>query len=226
MSAGVRVWDLPTRLFHWLLALLVTASAVTGKFGDILGADTLAWHMRSGYAILALLVFRIAWGFAGGTHARFASFLRGPSAVLAYAKAMAVGNAVEPPGHNPLGGWSVAAMLAALAVQVSAGLFIVQEDFGIEGPLAKYASGALSDRMDAIHAANFWVIAALVALHLAAVAFHDRVKGHGLARAMVTGRKRLGPGREAEASRGGGLAAGIAIAAASAAAVWGLVTYA
>lgn len=223
---SVRVWDLPTRLFHWLLVLLVTASIATGKFDSLLGAGTLEWHRRSGLAILALLLFRVAWGFAGGTHARFASFLRGPRAVVAYAKSLGQGGAAEPAGHNPLGGWSVAAMLAALATQAATGLFLVQEDYFFEGPLAKHVSRAVSERLNAIHEANSWVIVALVALHLAAIAFYAIAKRQALLGAMLTGDKRLEAGREGEASRGGGLATAAAIAIAAGAAVWGMAAYA
>lgn len=222
----VRVWDLPTRLFHWALVLLVAASVVTGKLDSVLGPSTLEWHKRSGLAILALLAFRVAWGFAGGTHARFAGFLRGPRALVAYARALAAGNAPETAGHNPLGGWSVVAMLSALAAQAATGLFLVQEDYGFQGPLARHVSGATSDRLNAIHEANFWVIAALVALHLAAVVFYAVAKRQDLVGAMIGGDKRLAPGREGEASRGGGGLLAAAIAFAAAAAVWGLVSLA
>jgi cytochrome b len=223
----VLVWDAPTRIFHGALILLVIASAVTGEIDSVLGPETLEWHRRSGTAILALLLFRVAWGFAGGTHARFASFLRGPRAVIAYSKALfGGGQATESAGHNPLGGWSVVAMLAAIAVQAGTGLFLVQEDYAFEGPLARHVSRAVSDRLGAIHEANAWVIGALVALHVAAIIFYAVAKRQDLVRAMLSGRKRLAPGREAEASRGGGAAAALAIAAASAAAVWALVTLA
>jgi cytochrome b len=224
---AVRVWDLPTRLFHWSLLALVVASVTTGKFDSLLGPNTLEWHKRSGLAILALLLFRLGWGFAGGTHARFASFLRGPKPVLDYAKGLVCGRAdAEHAGHNPLGGWSVVAMLAALALQVATGLFLVQEDYGFEGPLARHVSAAVSDRLNAIHEANFWAIAALVALHVSAIVFYAVVKRQDLVRAMVTGRKRMASGRVGEASRGGGAAAAAALAIAAAAAVWGLVTLA
>jgi len=223
----VRVWDLPTRLFHWAFALLVLASVVTGKFGSLLGPGTLEWHKRSGLALLALLLFRLAWGFAGGTHARFASFLRGPRAVIAYARGLfAPVASPEPAGHNPLGGWSVVAMLLAISVQAAVGLFLVQEDYGFEGPLSRHVSRAVSDRLAAIHAANFYVIATLVTLHVAAVVFYAVAKRQDLVGAMLSGTKRLAAGREGEASRGGGALAAAAIAIASAAAVWALVSYA
>jgi cytochrome b len=223
----VRVWDVPTRLFHWSLAALVIANVVTGRFASILGPGTLEWHRRAGLAILALLLFRLGWGFAGGTHARFAGFLRGPRAVIGYARMVLAGNATsETAGHNPLGGWSVVAMLVAIALQVGTGLFLVQEDFGFEGPLARHVSRAVSDRLGAIHKANFYAIAALLALHVAAVAFYAVVKRQDLVGAMLSGRKRLAAGREGEESRGGGSLAAAAVAMAAAAAVWALVAIA
>lgn len=223
----VRVWDVPTRLFHWTLLLLVIASVATGKFGSAFGADALEWHKRSGLAILGLLLFRVAWGFAGSTHACFANFLRGPRAVLQYARTLFSRDAsAEPAGHNPLGGWSVVAMLASLAVQAGTGLFLVQEDYAFEGPLARHVSGAVSDQLGAIHAFNFYVIAALVALHVAAVVFHTVAKRQDLVGAMISGRKRLAPGAEAQDASGGGAARAAAIAIAAAAAVWALASLA
>ena len=231
MSMGervsVRVWDLPTRLVHWSLLLLVIASVVTGQFDSVLGPGTLEWHRRSGLAILALLLFRLGWGFAGGTHARFASFLRGPHAVMVYAKGLVAGSvAVPSAGHNPLGGWSVVAMLGALALQAITGLFLVQEDYAFEGPLARHVSRAVSDRLDSIHEANFYVIATLVVLHVSAIAYYAVVKREDLVGAMISGRKTFEPGSRPEPSRGGATVAAAAIAIASAAAVWALATFA
>ena len=118
------------------------------------------------------------------------------------------------------------AMLAALAAQVAAGPFLVEEDYSFEGPLTRRVSGAVSDRLGSIHEANFWVIATLVALHLAAVAFYTVAKRQDLVGAMIGGDKPLAPGREGEATRGGGAAKAAAIALAAAAAVWALVSYA
>lgn len=214
---AVRVWDLPTRLFHWSLALLVTANVVTGKFDSVLGASTLEWHKRFGIAILALLAFRLVWGFVGGTHARFASFLRGPRAVAAYARSLAVRGHPVSVGHNPMGGWSVVAMVAALALQATTGLFLVQEDYGFAGPLSRFVSGALSSRMGAIHEANFWVIAALVAMHLAAIVAHAVLWRENLVPAMVSGVKRLPARFAGAAGRTGGWAGHLAALAAAAA---------
>lgn len=222
------VWDAPTRLFHWTLVLLVIASVTTGKFDGILGPGTLEWHKRSGLAILALLLFRLAWGLAGGTHARFSSFVRGPAAVIEYAKGLLAhgARAGNTPGHNPLGGWSVLAMLACLLVQAGTGLFITQEDYGFEAPLAKYVSRAWGDRLSAIHQANFWVIAGLVSLHLAAIAFYTLVKREDLVGAMLGGRKHVPAGVELAPSRGGSLARGAVVLALAAAGVWALAFFA
>ncbi len=220
---AVRVWDVPTRLFHWALALLVTANVVTGKFDSVLGPATLEWHRRFGYAILALVAFRLVWGFAGGTHARFASFLRGPAEVLGYARRLAAREQPVSVGHNPLGGWSVVAMIAAVALQAGTGLFLVQEDYAFSGPLSRFVSGATSDRLGAVHKANFWVIAGLVALHLAAVIAHTVRWREDLVGAMLSGTKRLPARFAGESGRGGGAMATIVAVGAALAVVAGLL---
>ena len=222
-TVAVRVWDGPTRLFHWTLALLVAANVATGHFDSMLGANTLDWHRRFGYALLGLVAFRLVWGFAGGTHARFASFLKGPRAVLGYAKALASGAHPVTAGHNPMGGWSVVALLASVATQAITGLFIVQEDYGIAGPLSRFVSGATSDRMNSIHEANGWVLCALAGLHLAAIVMHTVKWREDLVGAMLSGVKRLPAGREAEAGRPAGWAAFVVALSLGAAVVAGLV---
>jgi cytochrome b len=161
-------WDFPTRFFHWTLAALVTFSFVTGKVGE----SWLVWHMKSGYAIIALLLFRLAWGLVGSPEARFASFVRRPAAALAYVRSLSAGKRELPPGHNPLGGWSVVAMLACLALQVGTGLFSNDES-SHEGPLAAKVSDAMVDRMTSIHGWNQYAILTLVVLHLAAISFYQ-----------------------------------------------------
>lgn len=180
----VRIWDLPTRLFHWTLALLVVFSVATAK----IGGNWMHWHMWSGYAILALLVFRLLWGFAGSRYALFAQFVRGPRTVLAYLRAPQ-GAGRRHPGHNPLGAWSVLALLATLLVQASTGLF-ANDEIATEGPLSKFVSGATASLMTRIHALNQNVIYALVALHLAAIAYYFFGKRENLVAPMITGFKR------------------------------------
>jgi len=180
----IRVWDLPTRLFHWVLVVLVCFSVISAH----IGGNWLDWHMRSGYCILTLLAFRIMWGFAGSHHARFANFVRPPAAVLAYLRQMRDGSAPAQAGHNPLGALSVIAMLLALLLQASTGLFS-NDSISSEGPLAKQVSQATSDRLSAIHEANQYVIYLLVALHLGAIAYYFFAKRENLIVPMFTGDK-------------------------------------
>ena len=168
MSTPARGWDLPIRAFHWSLATLVTSSFVTG----FLGGSWLEWHMKSGYGIITLLLFRVAWGIAGSRDARFVSFVRGPRAARAYARALLAGKRSVDPGHNPLGGWMVSAMLALLALQAATGLFSNDESSN-EGPLASKVSDAMVDRMSTIHSWNRWVILAAVAIHVIAVSVYQ-----------------------------------------------------
>src|SRR5688572_694044 len=115
---AVKVWDRPTRLVHWALLVIFAFQAVTGW----IGGGLMQWHLYSGYVLLILVVFRIVWGFAGGTHARFSSFIAGPAATLRFAKRLFSRQAVPQLGHNPLGGWSVILMIASLALQGATGL--------------------------------------------------------------------------------------------------------
>lgn len=176
----VRIWDLPTRLFHWSLAVLVVFSIVTAH----IGGAWIDWHFRSGYAVLALIAFRIAWGFVGGRHARFASFLRGPSAIAAALR----GEPAPHAGHNPLGGLSVIAMLALIGAQAVGGLF-ANDDIASEGPLVRLVSKATSDTITTLHRINEKLIIALVVLHVAAIFFYLWRKRTNLVRPMITGDK-------------------------------------
>jgi cytochrome b len=142
----------------------------------------MVWHMRFGYAALALVLFRILWGLAGDHHARFASFVRGPRTVLAYLR----GRAAHGGGHNPAGGWSVLAMLLVLLTQASTGLF-ASDDIATEGPLAKLVSGTWVSWATRIHHWNEKLILALVALHLAAIVYYALAKRDNLVRPMIVG---------------------------------------
>ncbi len=180
----ILVWDLPTRLFHWLLVALVITSFVTGKIGGL----WMQYHMWSGYAILGLLLFRLAWGVVGGRHAHFSAFLRGPGAVLRYVRTMHRREAPEHLGHNPLGGWSVMAMLITLLVQAVTGLF-ANDDIFTEGPLYPWVSKATSDWLTRIHRLNQEAILLIVAIHIMAVLFYLIIKHENLIQPMITGRK-------------------------------------
>ncbi|EIZ81054.1 Ni/Fe-hydrogenase 1 b-type cytochrome subunit [Novosphingobium sp. Rr 2-17] len=187
-----RIWDPFVRLFHWALVLLIAFSWWSGEQHDMEN------HRLSGYAILALLVFRLAWGFVGPRTARFTGFVRGPGAVTAYARTLGNRAPHHADGHNPLGGWSVVAMLAVLLAMVTAGLFAVDVDGLESGPLADYVSFDQGRTAAQAHELIFNVILVLVALHVIAVAFYLLWKRHNLARAMVTGQRPLGEGETAQ----------------------------
>lgn len=184
IRAGYTVWDLPQRIFHWLLVALLISQLVTVN----IGGNAMEYHMLGGYALLSLVLFRIVWGFAGSRHARFADFLRGPTAVIAYARTLRAGAHTPHAGHNPLGGWSVIAMLASLLVQASTGLF-ADDDIMTTGPLAHLVSGDTVSLCTKIHATNAWVLAVLIALHLITVTFYLLVKRDNLIAPMIHGRK-------------------------------------
>jgi len=180
----VRVWDLPTRLFHWLLVALLGFSWWTAEQGE------LDLHIWSGLAVMALLIFRLLWGAFGSSTARFASFVRGPGAVAGYLAGKWRGI-----GHNPLGGLSVVAILAAVAVQVGLGLFASDEDGLGEGPLARLSSLEASEQATDLHKQFFDVLLVVVVVHVAAIAFY-RLRGRDLLWPMITGRARAEPGVE------------------------------
>lgn len=182
-SNRVRIWDLPTRLFHWLLAALVVFSFTTGK----IGGEWMDWHFRSGYTIASLLLFRFLWGFAGSRYARFASFLPSPSGVWNTLRSR--GSAIPAnAGHSELGTLSVYALLIVLAMQVSTGVFTNDGSY-TEGPWVKFVSGATSGRLSTLHYYNHWLIAGLVALHVAAIAFYLLARREDLITPMLTGDK-------------------------------------
>ena len=214
----VLVWDLPTRLFHWSIAVLVVVCVVTGK----LGLDWLNVHMIGGYAVLTLVLFRLVWGFAGGRHARFTSFVRGPAAVWRHSVGMFKKEAPRHLGHNPLGGWSVMAMLAALLLQASTGLF-ASDDIFTEGPLYPLASKAASDLLTRVHRWNADAIIVLVAIHVLAILFYLIVKHENLIKPMINGWKMWrGPAPPAAAN----LRAAVVIAGICAGVVFLTVRYA
>ena len=155
----MRVWDAPTRLFHWALVILLGVSWLT---------ESRSWmklHFLSGYSIITLLLFRVAWGFAGSQTARFSHFIRGPWAALRHFAHLLRREPDTEIGHNAAGGWMVLVMLALLAVQVSTGLF-ANDDANTEGPLFSYVGKERSDWLSHIHAVNFMLIKIAVVLHV------------------------------------------------------------
>ncbi len=185
----IRVWDPPTRLFHWSLVLLVTLSVYTGNVGGLREMDL---HKLSGYSILALVLFRLVWGLIGSRRSRFADFIHGPRAVIAYVRSLVGATHQNFVGHNPLGGWSVVAMLMSLLLQATTGLF-ARDDILTEGPLTKYVSKQTSGTISAIHELNASVLYVLIAIHLAAVLGYLLLRNENLIRPMLTGRKQATP---------------------------------
>ncbi|WP_405238119.1 cytochrome b/b6 domain-containing protein [Lentisalinibacter orientalis] len=183
--AAALVWDLPLRLFHWLLVVALAGSWITHE----LGVNYMDWHMRLGYLVIGLIVFRLLWGFVGPRHARFGQFLRGPGAVVAYARDWLAGRARVSAGHNPLGGWSVLAMLAVVSVQAVTGLFNT-DDVLTSGPWHGAVSDDLADTASWLHAVNFNLLLALTGLHVASILAYWLRLRIDLATAMFTGRKR------------------------------------
>jgi cytochrome b len=196
-----RIWDLPTRVFHWALSVAIIGLIATGLGG------IMEWHFRLGYAVLALLLFRLLWGFVGGRWSRFASFFYGPGSVVAYLRGRAHPDHVI--GHTPLGALSVFAVLAVLAVQVGTGL-VADDEVSAAGPLTRFVSGNVVSLATGWHKAQGkTIVIALVSLHVLAVLFYVLVKRHRLVRPMVSGDKLIGasgnqvaPSRDDAASRG------------------------
>lgn len=191
-TSRIRVWDLPVRLFHWLLVLLVLILFITGK----LGGNWLAWHQRAGFSVLGLITFRIIWGFVGSHHARFANFPRGSAVTSAYLRGIMRKDSPQFEGHNPLGVLSVVTMLGALLLQAVLGLF-ANDDLMLEGPYARLLSKAASDQMTSLHKLNADLILILIGIHLVAIAFSWFYKRQNLVMPMFTGDK-LGSASAAE----------------------------
>ena len=210
MKKIIRVWDLPVRVFHWLLVLCISGSLISVN----LGGNAIEWHAYFGYTVLTLLIFRIIWGFIGSTHARFASFLPSREKIFSYLQ----GKAPRVLGHNPLGALSVFALMIVLSVQVFTGLF-VDDEIAFQGPLAKYVSNSLVSILSEIHESNSVLIYTFIAIHIAAIIYYQKFKGEDLIKPMISGDKEIDPSEEASylpsdlgrASKDGALQRGLAL---------------
>jgi cytochrome b len=179
---SVRVWDLPTRLCHGALALLFIALMLSGQ----IGGDLMVWHMRCGYAMLSLVIWRILWGFIGGYWSRFSSFMSTPLQAWQFAR-RPLAQTVRLAGHNPLGAWSVLAMLCCLGLQAVAGLFS-DDQISTSGPLTALVSEAWVERATQWHTGpGKWAVLALVVLHLSSIYWYQRVRKIELLKPMLTG---------------------------------------
>jgi cytochrome b len=214
----VRVWDLPTRLFHWALVICIIGLVITAN----VGGNWMNWHLRLGYTVLSLLLFRLVWGFVGGHWSRFSSFLYGPFTVLAYLK-----GEVRPEhrvGHNPLGMLSVFALLLILLAQVSTGLFS-DDEIAFTGPLVRFVSGDTISQATSYHKTiGKFIVIALVVVHVLAIGFYKLVKKDDLVRPMLIGDKQLdAPARSARDTAGSRVGA-LVVFVLCAGAVYGLVS--
>lgn len=186
----IKLWDLPLRVFHWLLAFLVVTAFVTG----LTGGGLMDWHGRAGAAIAALLGFRLTWGFVGSIYSRFKTFVKGPASIATYLKGQWRGV-----GHNPLGALSVVGMLGILLLQVLTGL-PSNDDVAFRGPYNVLVSKDIELLAIYLHKRLIWVLALLVLLHVAAVAYYTKIKGENLVKPMLTGLKELPPSASGHAT--------------------------
>lgn len=221
----IRVWDLPLRLFHWALAVLVVVAWVT----QYIGGNAMDWHFRTGYALLVLILFRVIWGFVGPRYARFSGFFHHPRTIVGYVR----GRVQHLLGHNPLGSLSALALIAVVLAQALSGMFTNDDIFFTEGPLARYVSKDVSDRLTWFHReVSALALYVLVALHLAAIGWYSLVKKAKLVKPMLTGDQEVEqagdqagerPAEELQSARDDWkvrLAAGLILAALSALMVW------
>lgn len=205
---SVRVWDLPTRLFHWLLALSVIALVVTAK----IGGAAMVWHFRFGLFVLGLLLFRLVWGLVGGRWSRFASFIYLPGTILRYLKGGSRADEHHEVGHNPLGSLSVFAMLAILVIQVATGL-VGDDEIANVGPLNKFVATETGLLATGWHKTwGQWIILALVALHVVVVIGYLVVKKKNLIVPMLSGDKQLGADVPAATDSGGSRSLALVVA--------------
>ncbi|HRK24812.1 MAG TPA: cytochrome b/b6 domain-containing protein [Beijerinckiaceae bacterium] len=198
----VRAWDLPTRLFHWALVVLIILAPITNK----MGSATFYLHKVNGYLILSLVLYRILWGFVGGTTARFRTFVR-PFAAFGYLGDLVRNRSRHFLGHNPLGGMMVLALLAAAGGQALFGLMTLDDiPATIEGPFASKVAKSTAEWVSVWHRRGFKIILALVALHVLANLFYTFVKKDNLIRPMLTGVKPAGAYEDVAENQPGSLA--------------------
>lgn len=195
---SIYLWDLPVRVTHWAFVLLLPAMWWTAEEGHM---DR---HKQIGMIVLGLLAFRILWGIFGSAPARFGQFVKGPVMVLAYLRAGAAGGGAA--GHSPIGGWSVVALFALLALQIGLGLIAQDVDGLFSGPLNHLVAYETGDAAREWHELTFNILLALVAVHIAAIAFYLVVRKINLIAPMLSGRKAVGSAGAAEPQRGTALA--------------------
>ncbi len=214
----VAAWDLPTRLFHWLLTAMIISAVLTRKFGDL----ELFWHKLNGYGVLILILYRLLWGLVGGSTARFSAFLTWPWQAARYGMDLLRGRSKRHLGHNPLGGWMVMALLAALLFQTATGLFS-NDDALAEGPLAHLLSYDRSAFLTGLHFTSFRILIALIGVHIAVNLLYFFWKKEDLITPMVSGRKPRAPYLDQAEARFGSLWRAFSCLCLSAATVLGAI---
>jgi cytochrome b len=194
-TVPIHVWDLPTRVFHWTLALAVAGSVISAK----IGGNAMVWHFRLGYLVLTLLAFRIVWGLVGGRWSRFTSFVYAPATLLRYLRGRTAPHEQLEVGHSPTGALSVFALLGVLLVQLATGL-VADDEIANQGPLNRFVGSDTVMSATSWHTGwGQWLVLGLVALHLAAITFYLLKKNTNLVRPMLTGDKPLRSGTPASA---------------------------
>ncbi len=182
----VRVWDLPTRLSHWTIVILFVVCWLTAE------TDHMRWHRIAGYGVLWAVWFRLAWGFWGAETAQFRNFVRGPAAIVSYARGLLRPSNMKMPitvGHNPLGALSIVVMLGLLLTQTTFGLFAVDVDGIASGPLSRWVSFETARRFAHWHSINFNLLLIMIAVHLSAIAVYRFARHESLVPAMIHGFK-------------------------------------
>jgi cytochrome b len=198
MKKTLRIWDLPTRLFHWLLVVCIAGAVICVN----IGGNLMQWHAYFGYAVLSLILFRVLWGFIGAVHSRFTTFVPSPQRLIAFLS----GKAGSGLGHNPLGSLSVIALLLVVGIQAGTGLF-TDDDIAFQGPLAKYVPNATVSLLGSVHALNSNILFGLIGLHLLAIAYYQWVKRESIVLPMIQGDKEVDVEQD-----GNGLPASVLIA--------------
>ncbi|MBL8643499.1 MAG: cytochrome b/b6 domain-containing protein [Rhodospirillaceae bacterium] len=227
----IKVWDVPVRLFHWILVLLIGLSYATGEFGgfDFIMPVTgnmvpnMNLHMWSGLSILALVIFRVVWGVLGSDTAKFSDFVKGPGAVMGYLGGLFKKGTKVIAGHNPAGGLVVVAILILLLMQAGTGLFAKEDDFfGIAGPLNSLVSEDTAKMLTSRHHQIWEAIEILIVLHIAASIFYWLVLKQNLIVAMFTGQKEIPASAEIPQLRFASKAKAAVVMIIAAAVVWGI----
>lgn len=219
-TTSIRVWDMPTRVFHWLLASCVIGLVVSAKAG------WMDWHARLGYAAMALLIFRLVWGFIGGHWSRFAAFTYAPASLAAYLRGSAP--LAHRIGHSPLGALSVFALLAVLVAQVATGL-ISDDEIAFTGPLNRFVASATALAATSYHRQiGQWLVIALGVMHIVAVLFYLWRRREDLISPMLHGDKPIGtaqaPGLPASRDDARARLLALVVMALSAVVTWAVVT--